>query len=215
MVAGELAGSIGGLSDYRFRGVSLTNRSPAAQAAIGYDDARGWFAGALASNVNLDPNGAGLSVQAYGGYAEPLRHNVSADAGAVRYIFTHSSGEPSNDYTEVFVGMTAERVGARVYATTSYFGSGARGAYLDLRGSRELTNSTALTIHLGWLVTGAASAPGSEYDHVHQLDVAAGVAGTYLGLHLELSVVGTAGGGHTDCNSRCAPGVVFAALRYF
>jgi uncharacterized protein (TIGR02001 family) len=217
VVAGDVAGSVGVLSDYRFRGVSLTNRNPAVQAAIAYDDSPGWFAGALASNVNIDPNGVGLSVQAYGGYAGTLRDGVSADAGAVHYTFPHTAGAPSSDYTEAFAGVAAEGVGARIYLTNSYFGSGARGAYVDLLGSRELTSEVALTAHLGWLVTGSASSPSSEYSRARQLDFAGGIAGRYLGFHLELSLVGTASRSNVCAggSSRCAPGVVFAVLRDF
>src|SRR5664279_3555744 len=41
------------VSDYRFRGVSLSDQKPAVQASVNWDDADGWYAGAFASTVQL------------------------------------------------------------------------------------------------------------------------------------------------------------------
>ena len=65
----DWSGSIALVSDYRFRGISLTDGQPALQAGVAYDHPTGLFAGLFASNVDLDPGGSGLGGQVYGGYA--------------------------------------------------------------------------------------------------------------------------------------------------
>ena len=52
-------------SDYWFRGVSLSDGHPAAQAAYGYDAAAGGYLGAFASSVDL-AGGSERALQAIG-----------------------------------------------------------------------------------------------------------------------------------------------------
>ena len=59
------------LSDYRFRGESLTEGRPALQAGVNYDHSSGLFVGGLVSNVRIDPDVVGLGAQIYGGYTPP------------------------------------------------------------------------------------------------------------------------------------------------
>ena len=49
----QLTGTVSVVSDYRFRGVSLSQQKPAVQASIGYDDPSGWYGGVFASTAKL------------------------------------------------------------------------------------------------------------------------------------------------------------------
>jgi uncharacterized protein (TIGR02001 family) len=51
----QVSGHVALLSDFVFRGESLTEGRPALQAGIGYDHPSGLFVGGLASNVRIDP----------------------------------------------------------------------------------------------------------------------------------------------------------------
>src|SRR5512144_21045 len=82
--AAQLSGTVAAVTDYRYRGVTFSDRRPAAQAGLTYDDASGWYAGAFASTVRLDPPGPATSnfqAIAYGGYAARLESGVSLEAG--------------------------------------------------------------------------------------------------------------------------------------
>ena len=138
----QYSGSVSLLSDYRFRGISETDRRPALQAEVTYDHASGVFAGALASNAKLDASASGLAVQAYAGYAKSISEGSSWDAGAIRYFFPRPPTAPSFDYTEVFAGITWNAVNARLYHSHDYFGSGAYARYLEFNGS-EVTKNVA------------------------------------------------------------------------
>src|SRR5439155_7805223 len=50
---GQVSGSASLVSDYRFRGVSLSQEKPALQLNVLYDDQSGWYAGAFASSVQI------------------------------------------------------------------------------------------------------------------------------------------------------------------
>ena len=42
----QVGGNIAFLSDYRYRGVSLSKEEPTLRLSVGYDDPGGWFGGA-------------------------------------------------------------------------------------------------------------------------------------------------------------------------
>jgi len=63
----SLSANVGAVSDYRFRGLSLSNRNPALQGGIDLEATSGLFAGAWASTI-ADYAGAEIEVDFYGGY---------------------------------------------------------------------------------------------------------------------------------------------------
>ena len=58
-VSARVSGSVAVVSDYLFRGVSLSEGRPAAQLNVNYDDASGWYAGGFASSTYNSPPSAG------------------------------------------------------------------------------------------------------------------------------------------------------------
>ena len=80
----QVAGSATLVSDYRFRGVSLSDDQPSAQLSIDYDQpASGWYAGGMMSTVRFDSRNA-VQLLGYAGHARRLSADWSWDAG-VRY----------------------------------------------------------------------------------------------------------------------------------
>src|SRR5206468_270616 len=91
--AAQLSGTLTGVSDYRYRGNTLTDRMPAAQAGVTYDDPKGWYAGAFGSTVRLKPPGGPSSyfqAIAYAGYAKRLASGISVEAGGDYSAFAGS-----------------------------------------------------------------------------------------------------------------------------
>jgi uncharacterized protein (TIGR02001 family) len=213
----DWSGSIALVSDYVFRGVSLTDRRPAIQAGLAYDHSGGLFAGVFASNVDLDAGGAGLGGQLYGGYAWRWGSDLSSDVGVVRYFFAGSAQITANDYTEVFAGLNTQSFSARLSLTPSYFGSGAPGGYLDLSAAREIGSDWTFTAHAGALLTGSATAYASEYGDTRQLDFSVGVLRRVLGFTVGVSAVAVAAqsGPCADGNSRCSPSLLLVLQRSF
>jgi uncharacterized protein (TIGR02001 family) len=73
------------VSDYRFRGLSLTNRDPAVQGGVDIAFSSGVFAGAWASNI-ADYGGSKVEVDVYAGYGGELA-GLSYSAGAYAYLY--------------------------------------------------------------------------------------------------------------------------------
>ena len=73
-------GNAGVFSDYRFRGISQTNKKPAFQGGFDIGHASGFYVGNWNSNVDSSLyNGASLEMDFYGGYkmtAGPDRKSV-------------------------------------------------------------------------------------------------------------------------------------------
>ena len=69
-VAAQVSGTASLVSNYRFRGISLSDDKPAAQLGITYDDAQNWNAGVFASTVKFaTPSSLELQAIPFVGYA--------------------------------------------------------------------------------------------------------------------------------------------------
>lgn len=100
-----------GTSDYVFRGISQTAQDPAFQASI--DASYGiFYAGIWGSNIDLGPNGPGVSfgsaeIDLYAGI-KPVVGPVTFDLGVLYYYYPGSSdpGGFESDYVELKVGAS-------------------------------------------------------------------------------------------------------------
>lgn len=103
----EVDGEIGLLSDYRFRGVSLSGEDPEVTAELSVAHESGFYAGTWLSNVDLGSGADDLEVDLYAGYATDLG-GVTMDVGAIYYLYP---GNGSFDYVE-FTGSLGTQIGA-------------------------------------------------------------------------------------------------------
>lgn len=216
MAAAQLTGTVSLLSDYRFRGESLTGGRPALQASLTYDHSSGLFAGGLVSNVRIDPDAIGLGAQVYGGYAHPIGEHAALDVGVVTYVFPQPSSGPTYNYTEAFVGASYDTLNSRLYYTNSYFGGGP-GTYFEVNGSRALTDHIAIVGHLGYLYLSEPREPGTSMQRNRTVDFLAGVTAEGQGFTFGLSIVGT-NAPHDVCpatSGRCATTVVVSVSHNF
>ena len=149
--AAQLSGTLSGVTDYRYRGVTFSDRRPAAQAGLTYDDASGWYAGVFGSTVRLDPPALPSShfqTIAYGGYAIRLASGVSLEVGGDYSSFAGASGL---NYGEIFVGAATENLNARIYVSPRYFGTSENGIYGEINAAQPLIDAVRLHLHLGFL----------------------------------------------------------------
>jgi uncharacterized protein (TIGR02001 family) len=155
----QTSGSVTFVSDYRFRGVSLSNGHPALQLNLEYDSARDWYAGIFASPAILKDETRRPQLIGYAGYARRLADGVSWEAGAVRAAFV---GLGEYDYTELYVGLSSDNVSGRIYASPDYYHQGVRSLYAEFNGAYPIRPWLQLIGHAGYLsVSGGDSARGS------------------------------------------------------
>lgn len=109
-----ISGGITGVSDYRFRGVSLSDKDFAIQPTITISHESGFYVGAWASNVAENP-GDDIEVDLYAGFSGG--DTVTYDIGATYYLYP---GVSSFNYVEV-TGKLGTTIGpATVGAQLSY-----------------------------------------------------------------------------------------------
>lgn len=144
----QVSGRVAWVSDYRFRGVSLSQDQPAIQASINFDASDGWYGGLFASSVKLQSHG-GPRVQgvAYAGYARRMTSSTHWEIGAEYVAFI---GDSQYDYPEAYIGVVAERLSARLYYAPRYYYDEASVLYAELNGNWPLSTRTRLIGHLGW-----------------------------------------------------------------
>lgn len=109
----ELSAHVGVVSDFRFRGISLSGRDPALQAGIDVNTPTGLFAGAFASTVK-DLGGADARLEFYGGYgasANGIDYSVQANSyfhpGASELDFVELMGTAGKQIGPVAVELQA------------------------------------------------------------------------------------------------------------
>ena len=182
----QVSGSASLLSDYRYRGVSLSDNRPAAQLALAYDDASGWYGGALASTVQIgSPTRRELQAVAFGGYASRMPSGLSFEAGADYSAFT---GDQSYNYGELYAGIASDKVSTRLYYTPRYFGqSGA--IYGEVNASQELFDRVRLVAHGGVLRNSSQYSYGRPVDR-YVFDASVGVVFEFDPFSAQLSWVG-------------------------
>lgn len=141
----QVSGRVALVSDYRYRGVSLSDRRPAAQASLYWDGARGGYAGALLSSARI-ATGGDLHAVSYLGIARRMRAGPSWEAGAQFVLH----GNPRGDhYRELYLGLASERLGARLYLRPAAFGPQGHAAYLELNAWHPLGERVQLFAHAG------------------------------------------------------------------
>jgi uncharacterized protein (TIGR02001 family) len=169
----QAGGSIAFLSDYRYRGVSLSDDRPTLRLALNYDHPSGWFGGASLTGVTLGLNNRRqLQVLGYGGYAGRLPDGLGWEAGATGI---HFSVDSRYDYYEVFAGLNGERWNMRLHYSADYFGRGARTVYGEFNVGLPLSPMVRAMAHVGALQQlGGVHAEGRDLNLDGSLGLAVG-----------------------------------------
>jgi uncharacterized protein (TIGR02001 family) len=160
-----LTANLGLFSDYRFRGISQTNRKPALQGGFDVGHKSGFYAGNWNSNVDSAMyNGANLEMDFYGGYKATV-DAFGLDVGAIYYYYPGSgTNNTTRIYnTELYVGGSYGPVSLKYnYAVSDFFSApDSKGSsYLDLGFAYDLGNNFGVVAHYGyqWLKGDARAA---------------------------------------------------------
>lgn len=167
----DVSGGVEIVTDYRFRGISLSGGDVAVQPAITLSHDSGLYLGAWGSNIEDTPAFGEVEVDLYGGYATEVAPGTSIDLGLTYYWYPDGerAAGPS-DYVEA-TGKLSHMLGP-VEATgrVSYAPSQAAIGHDDslyLAGDLSAgipTTPLTLTASVGYTDGGlAALAPGGHY----------------------------------------------------
>jgi uncharacterized protein (TIGR02001 family) len=172
--ADQLSGSLSAVSDYRYRGVSLSDNDPAAQASINYDDASGFYAGAFVSTARFAfQSSAELQAIGFFGYAWRLPSGVSGEVGADYVLFTRTH---DYDYPEIYWGFASGIWSGRLYYASRYYGRDGNAIYGELNAAQPLADRFRIIAHGGVLWSKSANLyDGSEARATYDARIGVGV----------------------------------------
>ena len=158
----QISGTASVLSDYRYRGITLSGKKPAAQLGVTYDDPLGWYAGAFGSTTRFTPPlGSGSQAMVFAGFASRLSSGVSLEAGGDYSMFDNAA---RYNYGETFLGVAGENLSVRIHYSQKYYGQRANSVYGEINYAQPLIDRVRLSLHAGFLRTGEDSGYGSGPD---------------------------------------------------
>lgn len=209
----QLSGSLSVVSDYRYRGVSLSDERPAAQLGLTYDAAEGWYAGAFVSTVKLEGyETRGVQAIGFAGHAWGMPSGLSLEVGADYAVVTAT---PRYDYAEVYAGFAFQNVSGRLHFSPRYFGQDATAVYAELNLAQPLLDNVRLLGHVGVLNSAANKYYGNPSGPL--IDGAVGVGVDWQGFTLQVSWVGVnhSSGAYATNGIEHRSGVVASLSRSF
>ena len=196
--AGEWGGSVGLVSDYVYRGLTLSDRQPAGQLDLHYGDDLGggaWYAGLWASSVRrLSFYSTSAEFDPYLGYQWRPAERWSAAVAAAAHVYPWDNPGGRYNYEE-FSGTLG--YADRAFLTVSFspdnavetryrFVSGRAALAYDLALRQPLPRAFSLEAGLGYRDLRWATGNGYVYGN-------AGLGWDWRRLHASLSYIGTSG----------------------
>jgi uncharacterized protein (TIGR02001 family) len=190
----ELSGTVGAVSDYDFRGISLSAKDPALQGSIDWAAESGFYAGAWASNIDYgDGYDGNIELDLYGGFTGETAGGLGWDVGLVWYLYPDSSENRTrcrdeeldceiSDYPELYAGVTYKWFEFKQWYSNDLAGSDEDGFYTEGNASFELPAGFGLNLHLGYNY-------GDAFEDTEYLDYSIGVGYTLGNFDLELKWV--------------------------
>lgn len=145
----QMSGSAAIVSDYRFRGASLSDGRAEPQIHLAYDGRNGWYAGAFGSGVALkDDKSNNVQLMTYAGYSERWRSALTWEIGALTSLFLQT---PTYNYAEIYAGLASDNLKSRIYLSPDYFGKHVTTLYAEINGAYPLYQWLRLFGHVGFL----------------------------------------------------------------
>lgn len=194
-----VSGNIDMVTDYRFRGVSLSAGDPAVQGGITIAHSSGFYVGTWGSSIDGGPLYGEMELDLFGGWSGEVTPGVSVDVGLLRYAYPTNDFGPA-DYWEPYASVSGEfgpvsaTLGvAYAWEQDSLGGDDNLYVYTNLETGIPTTPIT-LSAHLGYtdgvlappLLAGRADDTGFDYS--------VGASATVLGnLSVGVSYIGVDG----------------------
>ena len=158
----EISGNFGLFSDYRFRGISQTDRKAALQGGFDFTHKSGFYVGNWNSNVHSHfYPGASMESDVYAGFVKevgPIEINV----GALRYMYPGNTG--GTNTTEAYLSITYGSLSYKFSRSDgNYFGAAnSKGTtYNELNLSYDLNDKVSVSAHAG--KTNVAKTSAGDY----------------------------------------------------
>jgi uncharacterized protein (TIGR02001 family) len=179
------------VSDYEFRGVSLSARDPALQGSLDYTFGdSGFSAGVWASNLDFGPDyDAELEVDYYADYERALNDTFTLYAGIA--IYTYPGSDDVDTSPEAYAGFGAGGFELLQWFTDDYSELGQNALYTETNYTAAISDSVELIFHAGYSY-------GDAFDDAELLDYAVQLNYTAGDFVLAAKFVGTDASGDLE-----------------
>jgi uncharacterized protein (TIGR02001 family) len=186
LAVAEVTGNVALTSDYRYRGISQTDRDPALQGGLDFAHESGFYAGVWGSNVQFgadDP--AHLELDVYAGLRGELAMGLGWDVGAMRYLYPGAGGLDYN-FNELYAGLSYGIFALSYAYSDDFFGGVGAAHYVAGSFGYELAQGFAIGAQVGRQIFRDNDAAGPDYTHY-----AVSLSTELAGLGLELGYADT------------------------
>lgn len=171
-----VTGSVALVTDYRFRGLSLSGGDFAVQGSVNVNHSSGFYAGAWASSLEDSPVYGSTELDVYAGWTGQIASGVTADVGLLYYVYPNGNVgdanvfEPYASLTKT-LGPVSAKVGV-AYAWEQDSLGGDDNLYLYTDWGLGVPNTPiSIAAHLGYtdgalspkLLTGVGTSGGWDY----------------------------------------------------
>lgn len=146
----ELSGNVTLATDYRFRGISQLDNSPAIQGGFDLETDMGVYIGTWASNIGFGGGGSQIELDVYVGYGGDITDDVSYDVGFLYYGYPQDDLDPDADYYEVYASVSFLDATVGVNVSPDYFAE--TGTFVYVYGDYGITlgDRINVSVHAGW-----------------------------------------------------------------
>ncbi|HMO68931.1 MAG TPA: TorF family putative porin [Novosphingobium sp.] len=101
-----ISGDVSLVSDYRFRGISLSDGSVAVQGSINVGHASGFYVGTWASSIEDSPVYGHTEVDLFAGWSGDIAPGLTADVGVTYFVYPNGRVGKAN-YWEPYASLSA------------------------------------------------------------------------------------------------------------
>lgn len=172
-----ITGNVAAVTDYRFRGLSLSGGDFAIQGSIGVSHSSGFYVGAWASSLEDSPVYGNTELDVYGGWTGEVTPGLTFDGGLLYYVYPNGNVGKANVYEpyasiSAAVGPATVKVGAAyAWKQDSLGGDDNIYVYTDLSAAIPET-PISVSAHLGYadgaqspkFLTGLSTDGGFDYN---------------------------------------------------
>lgn len=115
----SVSGNVSLVTDYRFRGVSLSGGDPAIQGGITLTHASGFYVGAWSSSIDGGPVYGHQELDLFGGWSGPVSSGLTVDAGLLYYVYPGGHLGDAN-YWEPYASLSGSLGPAKLKVGVAY-----------------------------------------------------------------------------------------------
>jgi uncharacterized protein (TIGR02001 family) len=149
----EISGNVALTSDYRFRGISQSDKNPAIQGGFDMEFSPGFYVGTWGSSVDFDSNDGydgSLELDYYAGWSSAIGDtDFGIDVGYIYYDYPGDNGD-EGDYGEVYVSGSWKDISLSVNYSDDYYGGTGKFYYYAADYSLSLFDKLSVDFHVGY-----------------------------------------------------------------